>query len=264
MCPLHLASESDDPRVLPDRLRLPFTFDTELLEADLTNVHGNWTRHYVPENYSGDWSVIPLRAPCGETDPVRMIHSDPTRKTFADTAELQRASYFRAVIATFQTTVFAARLMWLTPGSVINEHTDDGLRFEEGLARVHIPILTNSEVEFYLNGSRVVLDAGSCWYLRLSDPHHVANRGSTGSRPSRHRSEGERLANQAVSFRRVRAIEFFLLPICLLPRASASHFRYPDSPTFLPPRVCSCACRFWLCCCSSLPPLTPPIRSRTR
>jgi hypothetical protein len=36
-------------------------------------------------------------------------------------------------------------------------------------------------VEFLLNGTRVILKAGSCWYLRLSDPHSVANRG-TGDR----------------------------------------------------------------------------------
>jgi hypothetical protein len=69
--------------------------------------------------------------------------------------------------------------MRLAPGSVIKEHTDHDLRFEEGRVRIHIPILTNPDVEFYLNGLRVVLTAGSCWYLRLSDPHRVANRGKT-------------------------------------------------------------------------------------
>ena len=37
---------------------------------------------------------------------------------------------------------------------------------------------TSPEVEFYLNRSRIVMEAGSAWYLRLSDPHSVANRGS--------------------------------------------------------------------------------------
>lgn len=168
-----------DPRVVPDRLKLPFSFDTERLAEALANLGSTWTPHYVPENYSGAWSVIPLRAPRGETHPVRMIHSDPTQKTFADTPVLQRAPYFREVLSSFQSTVLAARLMRLAPGSVVKEHTDVGLRFEEGLARVHIPILTNPDVEFYLNGSRVVLAAGSCWYLRLSDPHRVANRGKS-------------------------------------------------------------------------------------
>ena len=45
--------------------------------------------------------------------------------------------------------------------------------------RIHIPITTNAAVEFELNRRRVILEAGSCWYLRLSDPHRVANRGDT-------------------------------------------------------------------------------------
>src|SRR5262245_36680138 len=169
----------DDPGVVPDRLRLPFSFDTVLLAENLANLGGKWTPHYVPQNYSGDWSVIPLRAPSGETHPIRMIYSDPTQKTYVDTEALQASPYFREVLSSFQTTIFAARVMRLASGSVIKEHTDFGLRFEEGRARIHIPILTNPDVEFYLNGVRAVLTAGSCWYLRLSDPHRVANRGNT-------------------------------------------------------------------------------------
>ena len=65
--------------------------------------------------------------------------------------------------------------MRLTPGSRIKEHTDLALSVEEGSARFHIPVVTDTDVEFYLNGSRVVMDAGSVWYLRLSDPHSVYN-----------------------------------------------------------------------------------------
>lgn len=38
-----------------------------------------------------------------------------------------------------------------------------------------IPIRTSPEVEFMLNGSRVDMVEGECWYLRLSDPHSVRN-----------------------------------------------------------------------------------------
>jgi Aspartyl/Asparaginyl beta-hydroxylase len=69
--------------------------------------------------------------------------------------------------------------MRLTPGSVIKEHTDVDLSFEDGMVRVHIPVTTNEHVAFHLNGARVVLEAGSAWYLRLSDPHRVANQGTT-------------------------------------------------------------------------------------
>jgi Aspartyl/Asparaginyl beta-hydroxylase len=165
---------------LPDRVRLPFTFDAGLLARDLCGLGAaGWTRHFVQQNYDGDWSVIPLRGKAGATHPVMMIYSDPTCRDFEDTPMLAACPYFRQVLDTFRAPLRAVRLMRLTPGSVIKEHTDLELSFEEGTVRIHVPVVTNAGVEFYLNRSRVVLDAGSCWYLRLSDPHRVANRGSS-------------------------------------------------------------------------------------
>jgi hypothetical protein len=45
------------------------------------------------------------------------------------------------------------------------------------MVRIHIPVATNDGVDFRLNGVRCIMAAGSTWYLRLSDPHSVANRG---------------------------------------------------------------------------------------
>jgi hypothetical protein len=168
-----------DPRVVPDRLRLPLSFAPDLLLRDLTGLSAEWIDHYVRQNYSGDWGVLPLRAPAGETHPVRMIYSDPTCQRFVDTALLDGCPYVREVLAAFRCPLLSVRLMRLTAGSVIKEHTDYDLRFEEGKARLHVPVVTNDGVEFYLNGSRVVMAAGECWYLRLSDPHRVVNRGET-------------------------------------------------------------------------------------
>jgi hypothetical protein len=45
--------------------------------------------------------------------------------------------------------------------------------------RIHSPVVTNRDVDFRLNGRRVDMAPGSAWYLRLADPHSVANRGAT-------------------------------------------------------------------------------------
>jgi hypothetical protein len=164
---------------LPDRLQLPFRFDPDLLERDLRSLSAvPWTEHFVRQNYDGDWSVIPLRGKAGATHPVMMIYSDPTCRDFADTPMLDACPYFRQVLATFEAPLQAVRLMRLAPGSVIKEHLDHDLSFEDGTVRIHVPVSTNAEVEFYLNRSRVVLKAGTSWYLRLSDPHSVVNRGA--------------------------------------------------------------------------------------
>lgn len=167
-------------RPFPDRLRLPFAFDPARLLADLRGLAGHdWVPHFVRQNYAGDWAVLPLRGPAGATHPVMMIYSDPACTEFADTPLLAASPYFREVLAAFRCPLRAVRLMRLGPGSEIKEHRDLDLSFEEGTVRIHIPVATHPAVEFHLNEERVVLDAGSCWYLRLSDPHRVANRGDT-------------------------------------------------------------------------------------
>jgi hypothetical protein len=166
---------------LPDRVRLPFSFDPTSLVRDLHSAAAafGWIEHFVRQNYDGDWSVIPLRGKAGATHPVMMIYPDPTAREFADTPVLQHCPYFRTVLAAFRCPLRTVRLMRLTPGSVIKEHTDLELSVEQGSARIHIPIATNAQVEFCLNQSRIVMEPGSAWYLRLSDPHSVHNRGAT-------------------------------------------------------------------------------------
>ena len=164
----------------PDRLRLPLAFDASRLAADLAAVErAGWTEHFVKQNYDGDWSAIALRAPKGESHPVRMIYSDPSCTDFVDTPWLAAAPYMRDVLAAFACPLLSARLMRLAAGSVIKEHRDHDLAFEQGKVRIHIPVTTNDQVDFRLNGSPCVMPAGSAWYLRLSDPHSVANRGSS-------------------------------------------------------------------------------------
>ncbi|OAN63892.1 aspartyl/asparaginyl beta-hydroxylase domain-containing protein [Sphingomonas sp. TDK1] len=165
--------------VYPDRVRLPLVFDPVRLRADLaTLAAGTWTPHFVPQNYSGDWGVMPLRAPLGAEHPILQIAAMPDARDFVDRPALQRAPYLREVLSHFDCTLRSVRLMRLGPGSCIREHRDLGLCAEDGLARLHIPILTNSQVRFEVNRDPVVMAPGEVWYLRLSDPHRVDNAGA--------------------------------------------------------------------------------------
>ncbi len=166
--------------MVPDRLRLPLAFDPAPLVADLDRMaRRDWIGHFVTDNYEGDWSAIPLRGKAGAIHPVMMIYADPMCRDFTDTPFLEACPAFRALLAVFACPLQAVRLMRLGPGSVIKEHVDLDLAFEHGAVRIHVPIATNPEVVFTLNRRRIVLDPGSAWYLRLSDPHSVANHGTT-------------------------------------------------------------------------------------
>ncbi len=161
---------------LPDRLRLQTQFSPQQLLTDLERLEGSdWISHFVTQNYEGDWEVLPLRGPKGAEHPVMMAYSDPTCEHFEDTPFLKDCPYFRQVLDGFPFELHSVRLMALSPESRIKEHRDHDLSFEDGAIRLHIPIRTSSEVEFILNGSRVDMVEGECWYLRLSDPHSVYN-----------------------------------------------------------------------------------------
>lgn len=163
-----------------DHLKLNFAFDPKLLQKDLANLEtGEWIAHFVTQNYEGDWSVIPLRGPAGAMHPVMMIYSDPSCTEFADTPFLDESPYLHSVLDAFECPLLAVRLMKLAAGARIKEHTDHDLELEKGTVRLHIPVVTNEDVDFRLNGSRIVMNEGECWYLRLSDPHSVENNGQS-------------------------------------------------------------------------------------
>jgi hypothetical protein len=70
--------------VFADRLCLPFAFDPARLEADLERLAGgDWIRHFVTQNYEGDWSVIALRA----ADPHAAGMQDDLRALMQQDAE---------------------------------------------------------------------------------------------------------------------------------------------------------------------------------
>jgi hypothetical protein len=70
------------------------------------------------------------------------------------------------------------RLLALSPGSIINEHRDMGLGYEDGRFRLHIPITTDADVSFVVDGCRLQMDAGQCWYANFSLPHAVHHNGT--------------------------------------------------------------------------------------
>lgn len=167
-------------QTLPDRRCLPMRFDPAAMAADLASADATgWTRHFVTSNYAGDWSAIALRAPAGETHPIRQIAPTPGVSAWIDMPLLQASPAFQAVLATFECPIESVRLMKLAPGSAILPHRDHDLNAAEGCARLHVPIVTNDRVWFRVGDARVDMRPGECWYLRLSDEHAAANEGET-------------------------------------------------------------------------------------
>lgn len=157
-------------------LKLPFSFDTGPLKRDLQSLAPTeWTPHFNTQYYEGDWSGVALRAPVGAHV---ALYPDPTAEVYEDTETLSRCPSVSDVLRVFQCRTEAVRFLRLGAGAVIREHRDYKLSYEDGLARVHIPIKTSTEVEFYLDGERVEMKEGEAWYLNFNLPHSVRNNSS--------------------------------------------------------------------------------------
>lgn len=155
-------------------LKLPFHFDPERLRADLAVVRPNeWIPHINRKHYDGQWSGAALRSIGGAADNI--VPDAPDLSAFRDTELLRRCGYFREVLATFKCPLQSVRLLRLHAGSNIAEHVDRALDFEDGEVRIHIPIATNDRVRFFLDGSRLVMAPGECWYTNVNLPHSVQN-----------------------------------------------------------------------------------------
>lgn len=154
--------------------QLPFTFDPTALQADLARIAPDeWVPHFNTSVYEGSWSGVALRSVGGK---ATSLYPDPTAQgRFEDTEVVERCPAFRDVLATLHCPLTSARLLRLEPGSNIKEHRDYRLGYEDGEVRLHIPIVTDPAVTFFLSSQPVPMQVGECWYLNLNLPHRVEN-----------------------------------------------------------------------------------------
>lgn len=154
-------------------LRFAESYDVQPLLEDLPAISERWYMHYNTANYSGHWSGIPLRSPGGITH--NMFAENTQAEPYAPTPYLQAAPAFQRLLEQFPYPLQAVRLLKLGRGAVINEHRDLELAFERGEVRLHIPLVTHPDVEFWLDGDRLVMEAGQCWYINANLPHRLSN-----------------------------------------------------------------------------------------
>ena len=105
-----------------------------------------------------------------------------------DTDWRQKFSTVENILKKFETDIHRVRFMKLKPGGgELQRHTDQvdpDMGIADGkLMRLHIPIKTNSKVEFTswsTKGTKdlVNMSEGSCWYLDIRKPHMAINNGN--------------------------------------------------------------------------------------
>lgn len=158
-------------------LQLPFQFEVLQLQRDLqAALNEQWTAHFNTSNYDGEWNVIALYAPNGNASNILALNID--QAPLEPTPILTKCPYFQEVINHFKCPLLSVRLLKLKVGAYIKPHKDNALGYEDNCFRLHIPIVTNPDVEFILDGERLNMQEGECWYTNVNFTHSVANRGN--------------------------------------------------------------------------------------
>ena len=152
---------------------LTIRWDTDRLQADLAAIEEQaWTPHYS-NGYRGEWSGLALHSASGSA--LQIADHEVDAAAFLGTALLEQTPYFRELLAFFQCRLKSVRLLKLDSNSSIHEHSDPSLGRGSGEVRIHIPIRTNPDVEFYVDGERLLLEEGQTYTVDVSRPHRVKN-----------------------------------------------------------------------------------------
>jgi len=152
--------------------RLPVTVDLPLLLQALAAIADDaWRSHFNAEYFSGDWSGVALISAADALTELSPGRGEPLLRE-----PWLRDERWRHGLRNLSLGIVSARLLRLGPGARIHEHRDYDLNGPDADRRLHIPLLSPPNVDFWLDGQRVPMAAGECWFLDLARPHRVDNR----------------------------------------------------------------------------------------
>lgn len=157
---------------LPIQVRLDGSYDIKKLQRDLASAEQKYSS--LPQSgpyHDGSWTGIALRNANGDYKTSVVFGGG----SYSDTEVLGSCPYFKEIINSFPFTIGCARLLFVPAGKRIGEHTDTGLNWESGAIRIHIPIVTNDNVKFYIKDERLHWKEGELWYGDFSLPHKLHN-----------------------------------------------------------------------------------------
>jgi quercetin dioxygenase-like cupin family protein len=156
---------------------LHLAYDVVAMQNELSSFDAEWQLHFNQHYYEGSWTVLPLRSPRG--DDKNIIPDLLADSAYVDTRNMNAFSSVSKLILELKCEVMSVRFLNLEAGAIIKQHKDNELAFEKGEARLHFPVLTNPDVEFYIEDKRIAMEEGSCWYINANLPHRVSNNGKT-------------------------------------------------------------------------------------
>lgn len=146
-------------------IQLPFLFDANKLADEVNGIDKRlWQAHH--EGFKGNFS-IPLISVDG-------ANNNDFKGAMGTTAVLEACPYLKTVISSFGEVIGRSRLMGLAPGAQVPVHSDINYHWYKRV-RIHIPIVTHEEVQFYCGEKQIHMESGHTWIFDSWKYHRVEN-----------------------------------------------------------------------------------------
>jgi hypothetical protein len=146
-------------------IQLPLRFDAARLVEEVGGFSPQeWSAH--PTGFKGNAAIRLISAHGGANDDM----GGP----MLPTQFLDRCPYIKQVLASFQSVFGRSRLMLLAAESVVPPHSDVNYHWFTRV-RIHIPVVTYSEVSFHCDDKQVHMRAGDAWIFDNWRTHMVNN-----------------------------------------------------------------------------------------
>ena len=156
----------------PVAIRLPRTYDVERLVNDLQVLRDVKSAPQPGPYHAGEWTGIALHSMGGKDS---VFPSAAGMDRYQETDNLKRTPYFKEILDELACPKEVVRILFLPPGGFIKDHFDFHTSFQFGLLRLHIPIITDPDVAFVIDGERMDWKPGELWYGDFSKVHSVKN-----------------------------------------------------------------------------------------
>lgn len=163
--------------------RCPWVFDTEKMRAETALLNDGKLLSHYDVGLSEGWRAALLVSKNGEMsgpDSQRPAWITASGEEFKRTPLVDELPYFRSILDFFQCPQGRVRILKLAPGGSIGIHRDVAaevgcLAFNQ--VRLHVPIITNDKVTFFVGGEQVKMQPGRLYYVNFSKLHSVKNAG---------------------------------------------------------------------------------------
>ncbi len=154
-------------------IQFNFKFDVQQIQQELESIATSFNSIHSLKIKENDLNGIHLITPAPEGK------KNSKGYTYRRTDELKQCPYLQSILDTFQCDKLVYRVHNLRAKGKIELHRDLGRGLVNKIVRIHIPVTTNEEVYFYVNGERVLMQNGECWLANITELHEVENRSDT-------------------------------------------------------------------------------------